>query len=562
MNQERSYRTISVRYTMVFIITMTSLFVLSQILDNLFYDYTIVETEIVFIKRIDNNFNIDIELNEITESSNSLVLALKSNLKYTIDHLQKRIKILYEEEDDVKLQIDNLKYKQSINLMSYSQFLRNANVEPFNTNQDSIYILTISSTQNEQEQSQSNDNHILELTIYYDQGQNFFDIAQAINLNKYWNEYYKANFSHHTFKMAFEDYNQLILLVHSNLSNKDELYQIRELKACNQQQISNIIQFDQPIQQIQIVSKNIVFRQVNDRSLFRVRIINDNLMDEQIIQLDPTIIFEQQSDIIKPLKFHILNDKQDHLLIAVVYIKYYIGINQRYIKDDLFITGKLCKLKDQIWEELYTFLDRNSTQDIQMSQYNTIENQIFIDFCEENNLLTNKTMDDINQTICLQHQELQNVAFRKIQFSQYDNSLYIVSVLLYKLAEAQNQKYKVFLVEWDHLELDLIDNVDQEVVYTDVLKLRMPFLEPNLIFKDFLVSKNSYNNIVVMFLFKGGDIACIQKLQYGEGVLKKTFLVELLDILLTLAFIGFFRFIKRIISRVYQKLIAICRRLL
>jgi hypothetical protein len=60
------------------------LFLFSQILDTLFYDYTVVETEIVFIKRVGNDIsNLDetdnsmvIELNEVTETSNSLVLTL------------------------------------------------------------------------------------------------------------------------------------------------------------------------------------------------------------------------------------------------------------------------------------------------------------------------------------------------------------------------------------------------------------------------------------------------------------------------------------------------------
>lgn len=52
MNSEASIRTISVKYTVVFCVIIGFLFLFSQILDNLFYDYTIIETEIVFIKRV------------------------------------------------------------------------------------------------------------------------------------------------------------------------------------------------------------------------------------------------------------------------------------------------------------------------------------------------------------------------------------------------------------------------------------------------------------------------------------------------------------------------------
>lgn len=69
---------------MVFCVIIGFLFLFSQILDTLFYDYTVVETEIVFIKRVGNDVsNLDetdnsmvIELNEVTETSNSLVLTL------------------------------------------------------------------------------------------------------------------------------------------------------------------------------------------------------------------------------------------------------------------------------------------------------------------------------------------------------------------------------------------------------------------------------------------------------------------------------------------------------
>lgn len=52
MNSEPSIRTISVKYTVVFCVIIGFLFLFSQILDNLFYDYTVIETEIVFIKRV------------------------------------------------------------------------------------------------------------------------------------------------------------------------------------------------------------------------------------------------------------------------------------------------------------------------------------------------------------------------------------------------------------------------------------------------------------------------------------------------------------------------------
>jgi len=75
----------------------------------------------------------------------------------------------------------------------------------------------------------------------------------------------------------------------------------------------------------------------------------------------------------------------------------------------------------------------------------------------------------------------------------------------------------------------------------------MPYFKPGLVVKDFLIKKNQLQNIVILFLFKNGEVACIQKLHYGEGVMKKTFLIELLDIILTLSFVGFFRFLKRLL---------------
>ena len=66
-------RTLSVRYSMAFIFTIAFLFFFSQVLDNIFYDYTVVETEIVFVKRVDADSDIQLELNEITETANSLI---------------------------------------------------------------------------------------------------------------------------------------------------------------------------------------------------------------------------------------------------------------------------------------------------------------------------------------------------------------------------------------------------------------------------------------------------------------------------------------------------------
>ena len=73
-NQNNSTaRTLSVRYSMAFIFTIALLFFFSQVLDNIFYDYTVVETEIIFIKSVNSEGGVEIELNEITEQANSLV---------------------------------------------------------------------------------------------------------------------------------------------------------------------------------------------------------------------------------------------------------------------------------------------------------------------------------------------------------------------------------------------------------------------------------------------------------------------------------------------------------
>jgi hypothetical protein len=61
-------------------------------------------------------------------------------------------------------------------------------------------------------------------------------------------------------------------------------------------------------------------------------------------------------------------------------------------------------------------------------------------------------------------------------------------------------------------------------------------------------------------VFDGGEVAGIQILQYGEGVLNKTFIIELMDVVLTLAFIGFFRFVKRVGIRIYFRMLYFCRR--
>jgi hypothetical protein len=56
---------------MAFIFTIALLFFFSQVLDNIFYDYTVVETD--FIKSVNSEGGVEIELNEITEQANSLV---------------------------------------------------------------------------------------------------------------------------------------------------------------------------------------------------------------------------------------------------------------------------------------------------------------------------------------------------------------------------------------------------------------------------------------------------------------------------------------------------------
>jgi hypothetical protein len=67
---------------------------------------------------------------------------------------------------------------------------------------------------------------------------------------------------------------------------------------------------------------------------------------------------------------------------------------------------------------------------------------------------------------------------------------------------------------------------------------------------------------VLVLIFDGGEVAGIQILQYGEGVLNKTFMIELMDIVLTLAFIGFFRFVKRVLQRLFVKIQSIVKKIM
>jgi hypothetical protein len=43
-------------------------------------------------------------------------------------------------------------------------------------------------------------------------------------------------------------------------------------------------------------------------------------------------------------------------------------------------------------------------------------------------------------------------------------------------------------------------------------------------------------------------------------VLNKAFIIELTDVMLTLAFIGFFRFLKRISGRFFTSILSFCRK--
>ena len=68
-------------------------------------------------------------------------------------------------------------------------------------------------------------------------------------------------------------------------------------------------------------------------------------------------------------------------------------------------------------------------------------------------------------------------------------------------------------------------------------------------------------NRVIVIIFTNGDVAALLKLHYGEGVLNKAFIIELIDVILTLAFIGFFKFLKRQFSRFYQKFLSFSKKL-
>lgn len=87
-------------------------------------------------------------------------------------------------------------------------------------------------------------------------------------------------------------------------------------------------------------------------------------------------------------------------------------------------------------------------------------------------------------------------------------------------------------------------------------QLRMPYFKSGLVMKDFMIKRNQLQHTVIIFLFKEGEVACIQKLNYGEGVLKKTVISEALDIALTLCYVGCLSHLKRLLRYLYSRMIS------
>ncbi|CAD8119158.1 unnamed protein product [Paramecium primaurelia] len=523
MNSEPSIRTISVKYTVVFCVIIGFLFLFSQILDNLFYDYTVIETEIVFIKRVDqSNSKMIIELNEVTEQSNSLVLTLQNNMQSTIEQIYKKINYQINEEEDYTLQQMNNHYRQSFNLISQSMFLRNK----MNNSIDSIYLLNIKNTFNT-EMAQ------VDISIYSDYGSNFFDLSQAITLNNFWNEELQLSLQNKIVTTFIEESNYILLVMYDYNNNEQQIALLRD----NELEIIHTTNY--LIKNIATKNQNIIFNYQNDREIYIYDFNSQKINKIQSFQINNVLYFQV-------MKLFFFNENT----IGVFYLevtsdKYkIIGMALNEYKNvflNIDITEEMISL-EQI-QQIELLYDYNQEHNILIVSFG----KKYLYYLKIKPFMFAKQFDQWNpKKIKLNIFEQEKEIFKKIIYDHQDQIIYILS-------ESTQSKLKMHLVDMKSLE-----NKSNKI---DTMKLRMPYFKYGVQAIDFHIQKNQINNNVILFLLKNGDVACIQPLQYGEGVLKKTFIIELLDIVLTLSFIGFFRYLKRLLQKIYSKIISCCRRI-
>ncbi|CAD8109475.1 unnamed protein product [Paramecium sonneborni] len=523
MNSEPSIRTISVKYTVVFCVIIGFLFLFSQILDNLFYDYTVIETEIVFIKRVDQTNNeMIIELNEVTEQSNSLVLTLQNNMQSTIEQIYKKINYQINEEEDFSQQQFNNQYRQSFNLISQSQFLK----YKMNNSIDSIYLLNVKNTIN-------TDLAQVDITIYSDLGTNFFDLSQAITLNNFWNEEFSLNLKNKIVIQYIEEFHYILFILYDYNTND---YQIAIL---NDYILKIIHTSKRLISNIATKNHHIIFNYQNDRDIHFYDFNSQKITKIQQFQITNVLYFQV-------MKLFFLNETT----IVVFYLeitndKYrIIGMALNEFKNvflNIDITEEMISI-EQI-QQIELLYDYHVEQNILVISFG----KKYLYYLKIKPFMFSKQFDQWNtKKIKLNIFEQEKEIFKKIIYDHQDQIIYILS-------ESVQSKFKMHLIDLKNLE----DNFNK----IDMMKLRMPYFKYGIQAIDFLIQKNQINNNVILFLLRNGDVACIQPLQYGEGVLKKTFIIELLDIILTLSFIGFFRYLKRLLQKIYSKIISCCRRI-
>ncbi|CAD8208042.1 unnamed protein product [Paramecium octaurelia] len=523
MNSEPSIRTISVKYTVVFCVIIGFLFLFSQILDNLFYDYTVIETEIVFIKRVDQTNNkMILELNEVTEQSNSLVLTLQNNMQSTIEQIYKKINYQINEEEDYTLQQINNQYRQSFNLISESIFLRNK----MNNSIDSIYLLNIKNTINT-EMAQ------VDISIYSDYGTNFFDLSQAITLNNFWNEELQISLKNKIVTTFIEESNYILFVLYDYQNSEQQIALLRDYE------LEIIHTTKHLIKNIATKNQNIIFNYQNDREIHFYDSNQQKISKIQSFQITHVLYFQV-------MKLFFLNDST----IGVFYLevtndKYkIIGMALNEYKNvflNIDITDEMISL-EQI-QQIELLYDYNPEHNVLLVSFG----KKYLYYLKIKPFMFAKQFDQWNpKKIKLNIFEQEREIFKKIIFDHQDQLIYILS-------ESSQSKFKMHLVDMQSLEY--------KSNKTDTMKLRMPYFKYGVQAIDFHIQKNQINTNVILFLLKNGDVACIQPLQYGEGVLKKTFIIELLDIVLTLSFIGFFRYLKRLLQKIYSKIISCCRRI-
>ncbi|CAD8116454.1 unnamed protein product [Paramecium sonneborni] len=523
MNSEHSIRTISVKYTVVFCVIIGFLFLFSQILDNLFYDYTVIETEIVFIKRVDQTNNkMIIELNEVTEQTNSLVLTLQNNMQSTIEQIYKKINYQINEEEDFSLQQLNNQYRQSFNLISQSMFLR----YKMNNSIDSIYLLNIKNTIN-------TDIAQVDITIYSDFGTNFFDLSQAITLNNFWNEEFQFSLKNKIVTTFIEELNYILFVLYDYSTND---YQIAILRDNDLEIIHTSKRL---IQNIATKNYQIIFNYQHDIEIHLYDFNSQQISKIQQFQVNNVLYFQV-------MKLFFLNENT----IVVFYLevtndKYkIIGVALNEFKNvflNIDITEEMIRI-EQI-QQIELLHDYHVEQNVLVVSFG----KKYLYYLKIKPFMFAKQFDQWNpKKIKLNIFEQEREIFKKIIYDHSDQIIYILS-------ESAQSKFKMHLVD--------LKNLENKSNKLDLMKLRMPYFKYGIQAIDFLIQKNQINNNVILFLLRNGDVACIQPLQYGEGVLKKTFIIELLDIVLTLSFIGFFRYLKRILQKIYQKIISCCRRI-